>query len=235
MTERYAGRVFFVTGTDTGVGKTRVAEGLLAAGARAGLRTLGIKPVAAGIDGERGGNPYNVDARALQAAATLDVDYAAVNPILLRRPIAPHIAAAEEGIDIRVSALAAHCRSLLTADVDLAVIEGAGGWLVPLNDQETLADFCVVLGLPVILVVGMRLGCLNHALLTAAAIRGVGLELAGWVANCVESDMIELDANIETLRRQLSAPCLGRVPHLAPGSGPDDVAEHLHLARLIDD
>lgn len=235
MPECYAGRVFFVTGTDTGVGKTWVAGALLAAGARAGLRTLGIKPVAAGVDGEHDGNPYNADAIVLQNAATLDVDYAAVNPVLLQRPIAPHIAAAEEGVEVRVSALAAHCRTLLTADVDLVVIEGAGGWSVPLNDEETFADFCRVLGLPVILVVGMRLGCLNHALLTAAAIGHVGLELAGWVANCVEPEMSGLDANIDTLHRRLSAPCLGRVPHLVAGSGPDDVAGHLQFARLIDD
>ena len=235
MTERFAGRVYFVTGTDTGVGKTWIAGALLAAGARAGLRTLGIKPVAAGVDGECGGSPGNADAIALRAVATLDVEYAAVNPILLKRPIAPHIAAAEEGIDIRVSALAEHCGALLTADVDLVVIDGAGGWLVPLNDDETLADLCVARGQPVILVVGMRLGCLNHALLTAAAIRGVGLELAGWIANCVEPEMPELDANIETLRRRLSAPFLGCVPRLPPGSGPDEVAAYLHLAKLIDD
>lgn len=225
------GRAYFVTGTDTGVGKTRIATGLLDAARRAGLRTVGLKPVAAGIDGESGGHDFNADALALRDAATIELDYPSVNPFLLRRPIAPHIAAALEGRSTSVADLVTHCRRLLDEPFDLAVIEGAGGWLVPLNERETLADVCAELEVPVILVVAMRLGCLNHALLTAAAIRSAGLSLAAWVANCPDS-MDVADENVAALVDRLDAPLLGRVPRLADDAS---AADHLDLGALADD
>ena len=228
-------RMFFVTGTDTGVGKTVIACGLLAAAASRGLRTLGLKPVAAGHEDERSGEPYNADVIALRAAATAQINYADINPVLLERPIAPHIAAAGEGIDMRAADLVEHCRQVCLDDVDFVVVEGAGGWLVPINDEETLADFCVQLEVPVILVVGMRLGCLNHGLLTAGAIEQAGLKLAGWVANCVDPNMDEIDANIESLRCRLPAPYLGRVPHTKSSGVPENIAVHLDITALIND
>jgi len=221
---------YFVTGTDTDVGKTVIAVGLLDAARRAGLRSIGLKPVAAGRDGERDGVPYNADALALLDAATVTLDYAAVNPVLLERPMAPHLAAAIEGVRIDARELAQHCRRAAARPVDIVVVEGAGGWLVPLNERESMADLVTELGMPVVLVVGMRLGCLNHALLTAADIRARGLVLAGWVANCIEPDMAGLQDNIDTLRARLDAPLVGRVQHL--GSG-DDAADHLDLALLL--
>ena len=229
MTRRMS-RAYFVTGTDTGVGKTIIATGLLGAARSLGLKTIGLKPVAAGCHGERDGVAYNNDALALQDAATMSLDYAAVNPLLLPRPVAPHVAAAEADVHIDVAELAAHFLRVTDSDADLVVVEGAGGWLVPLNDDETLADLCIVLELPVIMVVGMQLGCLNHALLTAAAIHGVGLTLAGWVANCADGEMEALDANIDALQARLSAPLLGRVPHL----GADDEAAAYLDINLLD-
>jgi dethiobiotin synthetase len=224
----YRGKTFFVAGTDTDVGKTLIATALLTQAGRSGLRTLGFKPVAAGCDDDT--HECNADAVTLRSAATLECEYDDVNPVLLRRAIAPHIAAAEEGIDIRVADLAAHCRTLQRPEVDLLVIEGAGGWMVPLNDTETLADFCAHLGIPVILVVGIRLGCLNHALLTAAAIRTAGLRLAGWVANAVDPDMPALTENIDALVARLPAPLIGRVPYLERGA---DVTEFLDFEALL--
>ena len=224
-----ARRAFFVTGTDTGVGKTRVAVGLLHAARAAGRTTAGLKPVAAGAEGEP---PANADALALQAAATVCLDYAIVNPVLLRRAIAPHVAAAEECVALDVADIVTRCEPAFAAAADFMVVEGAGGWLVPLNERETMADLCVALDAPVVLVVGMRLGCLNHALLTAAAIRAAGLPLAGWVANACAPGMDAFEANLATLRERLPAPLLGVVPHLAAA---DDASAYLDIGPLGDD
>lgn len=229
------GGAYFVTGTDTGVGKTVVATGMLEAARRRGLETVGLKPIAAGIDGARDGVEFNSDALVLQDAATVRLDYDAVNPLLLRRAIAPHIAAAEQGVRLDVEELAAHCRRILADGCDFAVVEGAGGWLVPLDESRTLADLCVALGLPVVLVVGMKLGCLNHALLTAQAVDNAGLTLAGWVANTIDAGMQAADANVAALRDRLSAPLLGRVPTLdAAEVCANGAADHLDLERLRD-
>jgi dethiobiotin synthetase len=155
----------------------------------------------------------NEDALALQAAMTEPLDYAEINPVALEPAIAPHVAAQEAGIALGVAALAAHCRAVLARPHDFALIEGAGGWRVPLNATETLADLAIALGAPVILVVGMRLGCINHALLSAEAIRRDGLRLAGWVANHVEPVFPRADASFATLAEGLGAPCLGRIPY----------------------
>lgn len=203
---------FFVTGTDTGVGKTYVSCLLLEAFKQQGLKTIALKPIAAGcetVDGQL----RNDDALQLQQHMTETLAYEEINPFALEAAIAPHIAAANEGRRLLVSRIAGMVRGAAMQPADVTLVEGAGGWYVPLNDKETLADLVRELHLPVILVVGMRLGCLNHAILTARAIYRDGLRVAGWVANCIEPDMPELEANIQTLKALLSAPCLGVIPH----------------------
>lgn len=222
---------FFVTGTDTDAGKTVVTAGLLAAANQRGLTTLAMKPLAAGCadtpDGLR-----NDDALQLQAAMSIELPYEQVNPVALAPPIAPHIAADRAGRRLAVSQLAGFCRGVMMKPADLLLIEGAGGWRVPLNRTETLADLARELQLPVILVVGMKLGCLNHALLSAEAIVRDRLPLAGWVANCRDPDMAVPEENLATLQQRLPAPCLGVVPHLAAPSAAA-VAPHLDLDLVI--
>ena len=222
----------FVAGTDTDVGKTAIAAGLLRAARKHGLRTVALKPVAAGCDVEDG-VLVNDDARILQREATHVLDPREVNPVALEPAIAPHIAATRAGRELSADALVRHCAPFAARDdVDWGVIEGAGGWLVPLNDSETLADVCEGLEADVVLVVGMRLGCLNHALLTAADVARRGLTLAGWVANVLPPEMDELEENVASLAARLPAPCLGRVP-ATPGEGlVDAVAVALDLAPL---
>lgn len=203
----------FVTGTDTDVGKTVVACGLLAAAREQGLRTVAIKPIAAGCEpGEQG--LTNSDALQLQAAATHQLSYQQVNPIALEPAIAPHIAAQEADLRLSASRLVGYCRGVSLLPVDMVLIEGAGGWRVPINPRETLADVARELNCAVIVVVGMRLGCLNHALLTVEAIRRDGLQIAGWVANILDPDMPRLEENIDTLKQRIAEPCLGTVPRL---------------------
>ena len=218
----------FVTGTDTDVGKTFVATALLRLARSRGLRCVAVKPVAAGCEW-RDGELVNDDALALLAASESGQGYRAVNPVALEPAIAPHIAAAEVGASLRVEDLAARCRETLAAEHDFALIEGAGGWLVPFGDGATLADLCVALEARPVLVVGMKLGCLNHALLTAATIAAAGLELAGWVANSPGPPMPRLEANIATLRERLVAPCLGVVPHCSPA----EAQRHLDIEPLL--
>ena len=224
------GKKFFIAGTDTEIGKTTIACGLLEAGNQRGWRTLALKPVAAGAEPSEDG-PRNDDAVALMQSASVKLSYEQVNPVLFEPPIAPHIAAQQVGKRLTVSQLAGYCRGSLMTPSDLALVEGAGGWRVPLSGRETLAGLAVELQLPVILVVGMKLGCLNHALLTAEAIRRDGLQLAGWVANTVDSNMSCFEENVETLRQLLPAPCLGVVPSLSDCS-PDKVAAHLQIDLL---
>ena len=222
-------RRFFVAGTDTGVGKTLISCALLHAAAARGVSTLGLKPVAAGCDDTPQGL-RNDDALALMAASTVKLDYMQVNPVALREPIAPHIAAQHEQRTLQASRLAGLCRGALSK-ADLVLVEGAGGWRVPLSGRETLATLAQELRLPVILVVGIRLGCLNHALLTAEAIRHDGLPLAGWVANVVDPGTACIDANIDTLQRWLGAPMLARVPY-TPEIRPDALIQQIDIARL---
>jgi len=205
-------RTWFVTGTDTGVGKTAVSCALLAAAARAGLRTAAIKPVAAGCDAAG----HNEDALQLMQWMTEPLAYEQVNPVALTAAIAPHIAAQQEGRSLQASRLAGLCRGVMLAGADFVLIEGAGGWRVPISARETLADVAVQLQVGVILVVGMRLGCINHALLTAEAIARDGLRLAGWVANQPGEIMPCYQENLDSLRRLLPAPLLGEVPPMVP-------------------
>ncbi len=203
----------FVTGTDTGVGKTLVSAGLLHALAPHHHRVVGMKPVAAGVV-PWGEDWASEDAIALRAASTVAVPTALDNPVLLPDPLSPHIAAARAGVQIDIAAIVRSYQAL-AALADAVVVEGAGGFHVPLSDTETGADLAQALALPVVLVVGLRLGCLNHALLTAEAVRARGLTLAGWVANRVDPEMAAVDENIAYLRARLAAPLLADVPHQA--------------------
>jgi dethiobiotin synthetase len=221
-------KAWFVTGTDTEVGKTAISCALLAAASREGLRTAAVKPVAAGCDGQG----RNEDALQLMAAMTESLEYQQVNPVALQAAIAPHIAAAREGRHLQASRLAGLCRGAMLGGAEFVLIEGAGGWRVPINPRETLADLAVQLRLEVILVVGMRLGCINHALLSAEAIRGDGLRLAGWVANQPGQRMSCHEENLDTLCRLLPAPLLGEVPYLDPFL-PEEAADHLSLKALL--
>lgn len=221
----------FVTGTDTEVGKTAISAALLHTATQRGLRTIGIKPVAAGCDLTDQGL-RNEDALALQSVAATDLPYDSVNPIALREPIAPHIAAIHDGVHISVDQLESHCRSVLSEPYDMAIIEGAGGWKVPLNETETFDDFVKAMASDVILVVAMRLGCINHALLTVESIQRKGLALRGWVGNCVSEPMAELKANVGTLRDRIPAPMLGLVPHLNDPS-PANISPHLNLDSIL--
>lgn len=219
----------FITGTDTEVGKTFAACGLLAGLSARGLRTAAMKPVASGcertLDGLR-----NEDALALMAAASVVHPYEQVNPVALEPAIAPHLAAAEAGVAIDVVGLAAGARRL-AADADMLVVEGAGGWRVPLTAEHGFSDLAAALGYPVVLVVAVRLGCINHALLTAEAVVRDGLPLAGWIANVTNPDEPRLEQQLETLGARLPAPCLGTLPW-APEERPDHRARHLHCERL---
>ncbi|MFW1677500.1 dethiobiotin synthase [Pontibacter sp. JAM-7] len=225
-----AKRVFFVTGTDTDAGKTVVSAGLLQAGNNRQWKTLGLKPIAAGCEQTDAGL-RNSDALILQQTASVNMSYDQVNPVSFAEPIAPHIAALHEGRQLNADRVAAYCRGALLQSADLVVIEGAGGWRVPLNNRETLAALPRSLQLPVIMVVGMKLGCINHALLTAESIARDGLQLAGWVANCIDPDMASYDENLATLKTMLRAPLLGEVPRLAQAS-PEIVANYLDLDML---
>ena len=217
-------RSLFVTGTDTGVGKTLVSAAMLHALARHHPRVVGMKPVAAGLV-RRGEGWISEDALALRAASTVAVPPALDNPVALPEPLSPHLAAARAGRCITVAELLAAQRALL-ACADVVLVEGAGGWRVPINDTETLADLAVAMAAPVVLVVGLRLGCLNHALLSAEAIQADGLRLAGWVANGIDPAMHCRDENIATLQRRLAAPLLGVLPWL---DAPDPRALQLQL------
>lgn len=201
----------FVTGTDTGVGKTLVSTGLLHALAPHHPRVVGMKPVAAGVV-PWGDDWASEDAIALRSASTLAVASELDNPVLLPDPFSPHIAAARAGVQIDLNAIVRSYQAL-AAQADAVVVEGAGGFHVPLTDTQTGADLAQALALPMVLVVGLRLGCLNHALLTAEAIRARGLTLAGWVANRVDPDMEAVEDNIAYLRARLGAPLLANVPY----------------------
>lgn len=204
-------RGFFITGTDTEVGKTFVACWLLRQLNAQGLRCLGMKPVAAGgIETEHGF--ANEDALALAAAGWQDVPRTLLNPYLLHQPVSPHIAAAREHVSIDFTHIADAYRQLAIM-ADVVLVEGAGGWRAPLSETLDIADLARHLRLPVILVVGVRLGCLNHALLTADAIVASGLPLVGWVANRVDPHVREHAANLHFLRQRIPAPLLAELPH----------------------
>lgn len=218
-------RGFFVTGTDTGVGKTLVACALLNAYARQGLRAVGMKPVAAGA-AEKGARLVNDDVMALAAASSVTAAPELVNPYCFAPPIAPHIAAAEAGVSIDLQRIR-RAYLALAATADRVIVEGAGGFRVPLGRDGDTAHLAVMIGLPVVLVVGMRLGCINHALLTADAVRASGLVFAGWVANHVDPAMSRADENVATLEARLGAPLVARIAY---GENPDAA----RIAAMLD-
>lgn len=213
VNEKVMGYSCFVTGTDTGVGKTLTAAALLCKANQTGLSTAAIKPVAAGCHLTKEGL-RNEDALILQQMASIALSYEEVNPIALEPAIAPHIAAAEAGIELKAESIAADCRRVQALEAQLTLIEGAGGWRVPLNRYQTFADIPRLLNLPVVLVVGIRLGCINHALLTAEAVQRDGLQLAGWVANQIEPVMTKYQENLAVLVERLPCALLGEVPFL---------------------
>ena len=221
---------YFITGTDTDVGKTVVACGLLEAFNQKGLSTLALKPVAAGCQVTAHGL-RNDDALSLIDAMSIDMPYDQVNPITVEAPIAPHIALADAGRRVTVGQLEGFCRGALMRKGDVCLIEGAGGWRVPVNEREFLSGLPLALQVPVVLVVGIRLGCINHALLTVEAIRRDGLPLAGWVANRIDPEASRGDENVEYLKSLLPAPYLGEVPYLNHPSA-KDVAKYLNVDTL---
>lgn len=212
---------YFITGTDTGVGKTLISCALLHGYAAQGKRAAGFKPVAAGCDE----HDHNEDAVALRAASSMQLTYGQVNPYCFAHAIAPHLAARHAGarIDFRRILTSYH---ELAAQADEVIVEGAGGFMVPLNEDQGTIDLVKEMELPVILVVGMRLGCLNHALLTAKVIDDYQLECAGWVANVLDVNMPALQENIDALRERIAAPLLGVVPCMAV---PDAASASSHL------
>lgn len=203
---------YFLTGTDTEIGKTFITCALLQHARLEGLKAAGLKPIAAGTDAAG----LNDDVEAIRAASNVELPRAISNPYCLTAAVAPHIAAAEQGISIEFGPIVAACEQA-RQQADLVIVEGVGGFCVPLGVDRSTADLAVELGLPVILVVGMRLGCINHALLTAEAIAARGLTLAGWVANRIDPAMSRFEENLATLKALLPAPLLGVVPHHPAG------------------
>ena len=219
---------FYITGTDTGIGKTVASTALLHALRSQGLRAVGMKPVASGCERSEAGW-RNEDALALLAASDPQPVYTDLNPYALPLPLAPEIAAREAGVEIEPETLAAAFRRL-RAMADAVVVEGVGGWAAPLSATLDQADLVRLLRLPVVMVVGMRLGCLNHARLTARAIAADGCELVGWIANHVDPDMQRQDENFELLARRLQAPCWGRLPY-SPGQPADRLSRELNTGN----
>lgn len=221
-----AARDLYVTGTDTGVGKTVASCALLHALRRDGLRAVGMKPVASGCD-FIAGRWRNADALALQQASAPEPDYADLNPYALREPLAPELAAADAGVTVELEPIAA-AYARLHAQADVVVVEGVGGWAAPLSATLDQAHVVRALRLPVVLVVGLRLGCLNHAYLSARAIAADGCRLAGWIASGIDPDMARADDNFALLSQRLPAPCWGRLPY-APEATADAMARYLDI------
>lgn len=201
---------YFVIGTDTNVGKTYVASALIRQFVEAGFKTIGMKPIASGCEINEQGELVNEDVVALSEASNVRAPLDLVNPYRFVPAIAPHIAAEQAGVQIQSDVIVQIYHQLTTL-AEVLIVEGAGGFLVPINSQETLADLAVKLNLPIILVVGVRLGCINHALLTVEAIKARGLSLAGWVANQVDSEMSVFDENLVSLQQRINTPCIGIV------------------------
>lgn len=219
-------RGFFITGTDTDVGKTTIALGLMVALKNTGLTVAAMKPVSAGCAQTEQGL-RNDDAVSLMQQASLELPYELVNPYTFELAIAPHIAAAEQNIEMTIATIEQAYREIAN-QVDVVIVEGAGGWLVPLNATETLADVARVLQLEVIHVVGLRLGCLNHALLTSESIASHKLTQIGWVANHLAENMDNADENIRTLKSRINANYLGEIPYDKNPSG-ENIAQHLRI------
>ncbi|SDX83787.1 dethiobiotin synthetase [Allochromatium warmingii] len=216
----------FITGTDTDCGKTAITLGLMAAVQARGERALGMKPVASGCALTPAGL-RNADAEQLQALGSCARPYAQINPYAFQPPIAPHLAAEQVGVRIELAAIQAAYAELMPL-ADWVFVEGVGGWRVPLGPACAVPDIPRALKLPVLLVVGVKLGCLNHALLTVESIQASGCTLVGWIANQLTPNLLALTGNLETLQRLIPAPCWGIVPWL-PEPEPQAIARYLHL------
>ena len=219
-------QAFFVVGTDTGVGKTHVTCALLHATRQRGLTSLAMKPVAAGVEDDG----RNGDVTQLIAASSAPAPLELVNPYLFMPPIAPHIAACEAGRHIEIAVITEACATL-RQQAEVLWVEGVGGFRVPLDEQVDSADLAVALHLPLVLVVGMRLGCINHALLTVEALQARNLRLVGWIANRIHASMARFEANLEALTARLPAPLLGVIPY---GASPVRAAALLSLDAILD-
>lgn len=217
----------FITGTDTGCGKTFCSRLVIRALQQQGLRVAAMKPVASGAS-RQAGQLHNEDAISLQQACGLELPYESINPYVFEPAIAPHLAARQAGISIQAATIQAAYRQLHT-QADHVLVEGVGGWRVPLNDALSVSDLPGLLNIPVILVVGMKLGCLNHALLSVESMQTQGVTLAGWIANAIDPGFECLQENIDTLETRLAAPCLAHIPLI---SALDPIREH-QLAQNI--
>ena len=204
---------FFIAGTDTEVGKTLISGALIVKLKEAGLKTIGFKPVVAGTYLSPDGRLLNEDLETLRIASNIEPGSVELCPYILNTPAAPHLVAKAEGIDLKISVIT-QALEQLSAKFDWVVVEGAGGLIVPLNEKEDLGGAAKAIGLPVILVVGIRLGCINHALLTYEALKIRHLPVAGWIANVLSEEMPLLQDNIQTLKDRINAPCLGTIPLL---------------------
>ncbi len=222
---------FFVAGTDTDAGKTFVSQALLTAANDAGMSCYGLKPVAAGCV-DSGHGLQNDDALRLMQSANVKLSYQQVNPIALKAAIAPHVAAKQENVTLSAQKVVGFCLGAMMNRADFVIVEGAGGWRVPLNNRETMAQIAKELSLPVILVVGVKLGCINHALLTAEAINRDGLKIAGWVANHIDNEMQSSSESVATLKAAINAPLIGEIPFIEN----EDVAvasQYLQLSEIL--
>jgi len=218
---------WFITGTDTEVGKTVASSALLQAANAAGFRSVGYKPVASGCEMTADGL-RNEDALALQKYSVLQLPYDSINPLAFEEPTSPHIVSAEEGRPITFEQISAGLAAL-TAQSDWVLTEGAGGWFTPLSEQTTFADWAQAEQLPVILVVGVKLGCINHAVLTAQAIQASGLRLAGWIANDIQPPGKRHSEYLAALKQRLPAPMLGEIPYLTQSEQFDQLAQYVQL------
>ncbi len=218
---------YFVTGTDTDCGKTLVSSALLTAVAG---ETVGFKPVASGCEKTEQGL-RNSDALALMAASSIKLPYDDINPFAFAPAIAPHIAAAEQNVALTPARIQAQLNMAQHLGADFVLVEGAGGWRLPLSEGHYMSEVVQAMSLPVILVVGMKLGCLNHALLTIEAIERDGIVIAGWVSNQVDSTMKNQQENLASLQQMISAPFLGHIPHLENATA-QNAAKHLNVALL---
>ncbi|MFC1602358.1 dethiobiotin synthase [Pseudomonadota bacterium] len=217
---------FFITGTDTSCGKTEITLGLMQLLQDDRKIVLGMKPIASGATATAEGL-RNEDAVRIQAQGTIQVNYSDINPYVYKPPIAPHLAAEQANEEIDLNVISTRYMSLM-AQADCVIVEGVGGWRVPFNREQSAADLVQMLNMPVILVVGLKLGCINHALLSAESIQASDIRLAGWVANEVEPNMLCSDKNIATLQAAIKSPCLGVVPYMKNPSA-KMIAESLEL------
>lgn len=223
----------FITGTDTNVGKTFCTVALLHQLKMKGYKTFGLKPVASGCFLNEEGQLVNEDALAIQKAASIKRDYQIINPISFQEPIAPHIAAKKMGVYLSSRLIIDVITRSIQQEADINIIEGVGGWSVPINDSELMSDVVIKLNFPIILVVGIRLGCVNHAILTAQKIMQNKVTILGWIANCVDNSMLELDENIQSIAEWIPAPCLGIIPYSIESDGIPKTETDLIISQLL--